>query len=107
MDNNNLINNVKSHIGGKSIGELSPGSTKRRYEPIGGLSRHNERIHRESKYVDNNKDLPFTFSKPKRNIKSKYIRCLSCGNITRVSKNTVGIICSSCKKYSKIEEVDM
>ena len=29
------------------IGELSPGVTKRRWEPEGGINKHNERIHRE------------------------------------------------------------
>lgn len=82
--------------------ELSPGSTNRRWEPEGGVKKHNERIHRENK-VD--KNLPFSFSKPQRPKKSKKARCTKCGHITFVPKNTVGMICFNCKKYATVEEV--
>ena len=44
-------------------GELSPGSTKRRWIPEGGEQRLRDRIHKESKFVDDHKNLPFTFAK--------------------------------------------
>ena len=105
MDNNNLISDVKRSLNNTSVGELTPGSVGRRWEPRGGVSKHNERIHKESKYIDDHKNLPFTFSKPKKNQINKLVKCMSCGHVTYASKNTVGVICSECKKYSEVEEV--
>ena len=85
--------------------ELDPGMTKRRFEPEGGIRRHNERIHHESRFVDHHKNLPFTFSKPAGVKKSKAVECTNCGYTTSVSKNTVGIICPACKKYAPVREV--
>lgn len=85
--------------------ELDPGSTKRRWTPEGGVKKHNERIHRDSRLVDHHKNLPFTFSKPTRGGRSKFVKCTNCGYTTCVSKNTVGMICSQCKKYVTVEEV--
>jgi len=87
------------------IGELSPGSTKRRWEPEGGINKHNERVHRESNYIDHHKNLPFTFSKPKRGGRKQYMKCAKCGKIIHVSINTVGIICNNCKAYVNVKEV--
>lgn len=87
------------------VGELSPGITKRRWEPEGGIGKHNGRIHSESRFVDHHKNLPFTFSKPGHSKKTKTIRCSSCGYKTFVSVNTVGMICNSCGKYAAVEEV--
>jgi formylmethanofuran dehydrogenase subunit E len=87
-------------------GELSPGSTKPRYEPEGGWQKHKERIHRESKEADKYKNLPFTFSKPKKHRRHTTVRCKNCGHIASAPINTVGIICSECKKYSSVEVLD-
>ena len=86
--------------------ELNPGSTGRRWIPEGGVRKHNERIHRESKFADDYKNLPFEFSKPKKSKRSITVKCKSCGYITSVSKNTIGMICPECKKYSAVEVVD-
>ena len=85
-------------------GELSPGATKPRYEPEGGWTKHKERIHKESKIADN-KNLPFTFSKPRRT-RHTTGRCKSCGYTTSVSVNAVGLICPECNKYSAVEVLD-
>lgn len=85
--------------------ELDPSSTKRRWEPEGGVSKHNEKIHRESRFASHHKNLPFTFSKPVHGERSKFVECINCGYKTFVSKNTVGMICSSCKKYTAVKEV--
>lgn len=87
--------------------ELSPGSVGRRWAPEGGVNKLNERIHRESKHMDNHGNLPFTFSKPKKYTSNKHIKCTNCGYVTSASKNTVGIICNECKKYSSVTEVDV
>ena len=86
-------------------GELTPGTTKRRYEPRGGEKRHREKIHRESKLVDDWKNLPFTFSKPKKPKRKMLVKCDNCGAITLGSIDTVGIICSECHTFSSVSEV--
>ena len=87
------------------IGELSPGSTPRRWEPEGGVNRLNERIHKESKHIDEYGNLEFSFSKPKRVGKRCWKRCVKCGKTSYVSINAVGIICPNCHSYVSIEEV--
>lgn len=88
-----------------NIGELSPGSTPRRWEPEGGVRKHNEKIHRESQFVDKHKKLPFSFSKPSRSTRKTYMECTKCGHIVHISINTVGIICNECKTYNDVREV--
>lgn len=87
-------------------GELEPGSTPRRWIPEGGEQKYRERIHRESKFADDHKNLPFTFSKPHHPKKQILFKCLECGHIFSASKNTVMIICSECKKSARVELVD-
>ena len=87
---------------------LSPGSTSRRYEPNGGTKRHNERIHRESKYADDHKNLPFTFSKPyKPKGVTTYVKCDNCGHVVSATSVTVGMICKECNKFSSVTEVEI
>lgn len=85
--------------------ELSPGSTCRRYVPTAGDRKHRERIHRESKIAEN-KDLPFTFSKPKKLKRQSFFKCLNCGFVFSAPVNTVGVICSECKNFSLCEEME-
>ena len=85
--------------------ELSPGSTPRRYEPTGGVNKHNARIHKESKVADS-KNLEFTFRKPhKPKGGSTYVQCNNCGYIISATTVTVGMICPECKKFSTVTEV--
>jgi hypothetical protein len=93
--------------GNLGIGELSAGSTKRRYEPECGINQHNERIHKESSYVDHHRNLPFQFSKPRKAGRRQHMECTECGYTVYVSINTVGIICSECKSYVNVKEVLM
>lgn len=81
-----------------------PSGSKRRYDPTGGVRKHNERIHRESKFIDNHKNLPFSFSKPTKLKKQIIVECCNCGYTSYVNRDTVGIICSECKKYSAVKE---
>lgn len=83
------------------MGELAPGSTPRRWIPEGGVRKHNERIHRESKYADDNKNLPFTFSKPKKGKKTDDFGCAECGRVFSASVSTVMVVCPDCKKVTK------
>lgn len=86
-------------------GELSPGSTPRRWIPPGGEQKHRERIHKESTLTDKYKKLPFKFSKPACNKQSNTFKCSNCGSLFSASKNTVMIICSKCKKLAKAEKI--
>jgi len=109
MANSELKKAITKHLKKSDLGgskELSPGTTPRRYAPEGGVNKHNERIHKESKWTDDNKNLPFSFSKPTKSQKSKIARCKNCGTIKSVNKNTVGVICNNCKQYSAVEEID-
>ena len=84
---------------------LDPGSP-RRYEPSSGLKKHRERIHKESKYASEYKNLPFSFRKPpKSKGRNIYLQCDNCGHVTTGTTVTVGIICSECKKFSTVTEV--
>ncbi len=87
------------------IGELSPGITKRRWEPEGGINKHNEKIHRESKYADSHKSLPFKFSRPPKSKRQMVVECIECGYVTSASVNTVGMICNECKDYVSVRAV--
>lgn len=88
------------------MAELSPGSTKPRYEPEAGWRKHRERIHKESKHMDHHKDLPFTFSKPKKNKRCVPVECKNCGHVIFTSKDCVGMVCSKCRTYSSVEVLE-
>lgn len=105
--NTQLIKDLQKGIKKEPINQvLSPGSTKRRYEPEGGTKKHNERIHKESRYADEHKNLPFKFSKPhKPKGRSTLVSCDNCGFITTGTTATVGIVCRNCKKFSTVSEV--
>lgn len=87
------------------MGELSPGSTGRRYIPEGGLQKHRDKIYRESKEADK-KNLPFTFSKPKRPGRQTDFSCKECGRVFSASIRTVMCICPDCKKVTEVELVN-
>ena len=108
MVNSNFIKDLQKGVKKEPLNQvLSPGATPRRYEPIDGIKKHNERIHKESKYADDHKNLPFNFSKPpKPRGRTTYIKCDNCGHVTAATSVTVGIICNECKKFSTVTEVD-
>jgi hypothetical protein len=87
-------------------GELSPGSIPRRWVPDGGEQKLRNKIHKESKFADSYKNLPFSFSKPRCLGKQVLFKCLECGHAFFASKNTVMCVCSICKKVAKVERVD-
>jgi len=88
------------------MGELSPGSVERRWIPEGGLQKYREKIHRESKFADEHKKLPFTFSKPKKPKLSETFYCEKCKYTILAPKNTVMMICPNCKDVTKVVKVD-
>ena len=104
--NSQFTKDVKKVLNNTQIGELTPGSTGRRYDIPGGFKKHNEYIHKESKFAEDNKNLPFSFRKPlKSRGRGTYIQCDNCGCITHATTITVGIICPECKKFSTVKEV--
>lgn len=97
---------VNSDLGGSR--ELEPGATPRRYEPNGGINKHNERIHKESAQMDKNGNLPFSFSKPYTGSKARpaTVQCDNCGAFHSGNVNTVGIVCRTCNTYSSVSPVE-
>ena len=81
------------------------GAGKRRWEPAGGLQKHNEKIRKESKQADQ-KNLPFTFSKPVRRTCHDYFECDGCGSIMSLPRNTIMVVCSGCKELRKVTKLD-
>ncbi len=95
-----------NNFGTLGVGELRPGVTPRRWEPEEGVKKLNDRIHKESKFADDNKNLPFSFSKPKKaRACNTALKCNNCGNISYASRITVGVICKACGKFSTVSEV--
>ena len=85
------------------MAELSPGSVDRRYVQDIGERKHRERIHKASKFADDHKKLPFSFSKPKKTLSNNIlVECSECGSTVYCNKNTYMIICNGCKKVTKV-----
>jgi len=104
--NEQLERDIARHVKNTPLDqELSPGSTPRRYEPTGGVNKHNARIHRESE-VSDQKNLDFNFRKPPKPVgRSAYVQCDNCGYMTSATTATAGIICPECKKFSTVTGV--
>jgi hypothetical protein len=68
-----------------------------------GSRKYRERIHRESKYADSHKNLPYKFSKPAKNKPNNvHVECKKCDRIIDVTEDTIVVICSQCKSIIKI-----
>ncbi len=107
MVNSVLQGDIKKHLAKTTIStELAPGSP-RRFEPAEGVSNLNKRIHKESKFVDKYKDLPFSFGKPQFDKTKKRILklCGNCESPVYVATNCVGVICRKCNTYANVKEV--
>jgi len=92
---------MQSDLGGSR--ELNPGEMGRRYEPVGGLNRHKARISRDLAAAG---DLPFKFSKPRKDKKCKPVQCVKCGTVYIAGVHTIGIICKVCNSFEKVTPVD-
>ncbi len=67
-----------------------------------GTRKYNERIHKESRYADTHKNLPFEFTKPQKNKPSNVlVVCEECGKDLHVTQDTVVVICGHCKHFNK------
>ena len=106
MVNSNFVRDVNKGIMDNPVRQVLPAGSPRRYEPEGGVRKHNERIHKESRYVDEHKNLPFTFRKPpKFKGRPACVECDNCGHVTNGSTTTVGVICKDCGEFSTVSEV--
>ncbi len=103
--NDEYSKKIATQLKKQNMSELPPGETPRRYEPTEGVANLNKRIHKESEFTDKHKNMPFTFSKPKQAKKNVVKVCSNCKELVSAHKETVGIICSKCKKYARVEEV--
>ena len=88
------------------MSELSPGSVSRRWLPKGGERAYRDKVHREGKFADEHKNLPFELSKPSRRVGHGWFACAECGRVLLASKNTVMCVCLDCKKLTKVEVLD-
>ena len=108
MVNENFKKDLNKYLKSKPLNQELPPGAGRRYEPEMGVGKHNARIHKESKYADTYKNLPFSFRKPpKPKGGVAYVKCDNCGYITSATTATVGIICNECKKFSTVSEVNL
>jgi ribosomal protein S27E len=104
--NEQFKRDIARHVKNSDLGQKLPPGSPRRYEPTGGVGKHNARIHKESKISDS-KNLDFSFRKPQKPIgRSVYIQCDNCGYITSATTATAGIICPECKKFSTVSAVN-
>jgi hypothetical protein len=70
-----------------------------------GKKKYKERISKESKYADQHKNLPFTFSKPQKDKpRNTAIECPKCSRISFVASCTISIICSNCKTLYSVNK---
>jgi len=72
-----------------------------------GTRKYKEMISRDVKKTDFWKDLPFTFSKPKKRTHARrdiIHLCDHCSAISVVNKYTAGRGCSKCFKYTSVNE---
>jgi len=81
--------------------------TERRWIPEGGLDKFNRKIHRESKFADDHKNLPFTISKPPRRTgRHEWFQCVECGKELNAPRNTFMLACTVCNKATKVVLID-
>jgi len=70
-----------------------------------GDKRYKEMVARDQKI---SKDLPFQFIKTPKSSQARreiFYICAGCQKIGLVNKNTVGVTCSGCKLYNRVEDV--
>jgi len=69
-----------------------------------GKKKYSEMVSSGSKAADD-KNLPFSFSAAKKSgSRSVICECPGCSELSAVTKNTVMLVCSSCKKLFDVDE---
>lgn len=69
-----------------------------------GKKKYREWIHEDTKRIDNNSNLPFTFSKPTKSKPSNvYLKCSSCDKDIYVTIDAIVTICGSCGNLNRVK----
>jgi len=72
-----------------------------------GDRKYRERIHRDSKYADSNKNLPYSFSKPKKDKPCRVpFTCVHCGRESAHTEETIAVICGGCNHLTVVRTVE-
>lgn len=88
----------------RRFGESSPKLYPERYKEYLTKKRR-EQIHKESKFAGDHKNLPFTFSKPKKPTPHRDIyQCEECGHILHISASRTHAVICRCNNFIIIEE---
>jgi len=70
-----------------------------------GSRKYNERIHKESRFADTHKNLPFEFSRPTKHKPTNVLLiCDNCGRDLHVTEDTVVVICGPCKHLNRVKD---
>ena len=70
-----------------------------------GKKKYREWIHKDSKRIDDQGNLPFKFSKPKKyKPLNTPFKCEKCGRESAVSEETIIVICGGCKNLSRLKK---
>jgi hypothetical protein len=70
-----------------------------------GPRKYRERIHKESKYADTHKNLPFSFSKPlKEKARNVLVECSHCERMLSVNEDTIVVVCGGCSKITRVKD---
>jgi len=70
-----------------------------------GSRKYKKMVSEDTARSDKYGNLPFKFVKPPKRTQARrdiIHRCDHCGNLKHVNKNTAGIQCSGCRKYSSV-----
>lgn len=66
---------------------------------------HKDKIHRAGKSAEGDKDLPFTFSKPKRSKPNRdFYQCDKCSRVLPMDSARTHVIICRCNNFIVIEE---
>jgi hypothetical protein len=70
-----------------------------------GKRKYRERIHKDAKFSSDNKNLPYSFSKPKKEkATNRHFECSVCQEDLFGTEDTYLIICSKCGHVNKVRE---
>ena len=98
------LGNWHSDIG--TSAENSPNREAPNKHSMGG-KKYKEMIAKDTKRIDAQGRMPFTFSKPPKTTRHRediYFVCDGCSHITFVSKYRVGQVCKGCKEYVSVNK---
>jgi hypothetical protein len=70
-----------------------------------GPRKYKEHISKDSKRSDNNMNLPYKFSKPRKEKNSNIpFVCIKCAKVLFVNEDAVLVECGSCSQLNRVRE---